>query len=165
MANTSIEYGLLAKVQTDIKALITGGTITGIATDSVLLRKVPSDRDFNSNPGTNEYAYPGILICPAPLGISLEPRTNASDTWGFPVLITSVAQDDQDVTSNLDLYLGWGEKIVAAFVTKGLVTTDPATTFNSCEIDPGPPVNWDRWLKGVFSNFVILRFFTSRIRS
>lgn len=163
MPNASIQYGLQKAIETDLKALATAGTLTGIAAASVVERKVPSARDFGT--ATGYLAYPGILICPAPSAETLEIRDNARDRWGFPVLITIIAKDDQALTTNEDTYFFWRQKIIETYITDGYSIADPATDFNLCQVEPGPLIDWNRWQQdGVFVTWFILRFFTHKAR-
>lgn len=164
MANNSDLYGLQVKVKADIQQMITDGYLTGLATTSVKVRKVPSGRDFSTKSPlpSGMTAYPAVFISPGPRE-TIDEATNLSDDYGYPVLVVISDVDNQDLDSNHDTYLMWRQRIISKFVAKQTVCTDPSVTYFDCFCEPGPIVDWNRFMgDGVFVGSFVLRFKTRK---
>ena len=164
MAN-SVHYGLLEKVQTQIRALITAGTIPTILSADVLIRKVPIAIDYKTAPATGEFQLPGIVISYIPK-MQVQPWSNLRDRIGYPILIDILAKDSQDATSNHDVYLKWHEDILDEFRTRRVTLTSPAASFLSCDYDPvGQIVSWPAWAgQGLHVSSIPLVFWMLKTR-
>lgn len=112
----SIHYRCCLAVQTRIRA----AALTGVDFDSVVVQKLPLGRAFlprdgGPTPLPPELSLPGIIVSP----VGSETRdamghTNAQDNNGYPVMVTILAADNQE----LDLTgreLRWREQITRAF--------------------------------------------------
>ena len=90
-----------------VQSRIQGLSLSGIANGSVIVQKVPSDRNVTR---------PGVLIGPVGAeAVSLPAGSNLRDDIGYPVYVGLVAADDQDQSVNRARNLLWREKIRRAF--------------------------------------------------
>ena len=165
-SNTSIQHGLAVAIRDDIRGLITASTITGIVTDSVQERYVPTLRDFViASPSAGQFLFPGILVVHPRSNDSSEQRNNLQDELSFPILIAIAAPTGQDLAANDHVWFGWREVIIRQYRTKGYTISSPTTYFHRCKVEPGPVIDWDRWAKdGQFNTWFILRFYTLQQR-
>jgi len=160
--------GLLVSLETDIKALATAGTLAGLAAASVMWRKVPSLIDFTKGtPATGQYQFPGILICPPPYGEKIVMEGTRDDDWQYPVLMAIAARDENDLTASADVYWRWREQLLELFSWKKYVATSPAVTYHTVVPDPGPVIDWSRWMdgNGIFASWWTLIFKTRITRT
>lgn len=158
-------------VQQTIIGLI-GTKITGVAADSVRVRKVPSAVDFSGdNPlPAGKHAYPGILIVYGDRERDLA-GVNDRDDIGFPLAVVFAAKDVDsrgvsDLEDNDDQYLTW-RKVISDVLRNQSYTITNYTganplTFQTCEIEYEPTVSWERWQKdqifaGSFTLVFVLR--------
>lgn len=166
-----IHYGLLEALETTIRAMVTGGTLTGITLASIVHRKLPLWLDYvNSGAGSGEFDYPGIIICPPPNSETLIPVGNNAEDWSFPCLIVIVANDNRTLDASENNYLRWRQKIIDNFIgpeatDKTYSIASPSTQFHNVDVEPGPIVDYNRWWgEGKYVSSFVLRFSTQRVR-
>lgn len=90
-----------------VQSRIQGLALSGIANSSVVVQKVPSDKNI---------VRPAVLI--GPVGgesIGLPNGSNIRDDIGYPVFVGIVAADNQDQEANRARNLLWRQKIRMAF--------------------------------------------------
>jgi hypothetical protein len=166
---------LAHSVQATIVGLL-GTRITGVAADSVRVRKVPYADDFTSKTPTPTglHAYPGVLIIYADKEADLGGLNNRDDI-SYPLTIVFAAKDVNssgisDPEANDDLYLGWRQTISDVFRHQPYAVTDTyytggTITFDTCFVEYGPIVDWPRWQKDqIFVGAMTLRFTLRRPR-
>lgn len=158
-------------VQQTIIGLI-GTKITGVAADSVRVRKVPSAVDFSGDDPlpAGMHAYPGILIVYGDKERDLA-GVNDRDDVGFPLAVVFAAKDVDsrgvsDLEDNDDEYLTWRKVISDTFRNQPYTITNYTVTnpltFQTCQIEYGPIVDWSRWQRdqvfaGSFNLIFVLR--------
>jgi len=102
----STHYQILEAVQSRIIAV----NLDEVGAN-VLIRKIPTERGNDDS----TYSYPVIMV--SPMGTEqLRGGTNLRDDVGYPVLISILAKNNQDLTeTNLNKFLLWRERLSAAF--------------------------------------------------
>lgn len=143
-----VHYRCLLAVQELIIAL----HLPGVADASVVVQKLPWARKFTDG----VYPFPGVIV--SPLGAETmhpEQGTNRLDDVGYPVHVSIVAADNQDLTSNLGAYLLWRESIARAFRNQPL---DGVPEIIRCTVEPQQIVLPEEFTKGVFHSELLLRF-------
>lgn len=141
-------------VQSTIVGLL-GTRITGVVADSVRVRKVPSAVDFTSAMplAAGLHAYPAILAVYGDKERDLA-GVNDRDDIGYPVTIVFAAKDvtaqnTSDVEDNDDLYASWRQAVSDVFRNQPYTVTNYArlnpVTFQTCQVEYGPIVDWARW--------------------
>lgn len=162
MANASIMFGLRAAVVTTIQSLIAATTLTGIASASVVNRRIPWAAKFKGSPGTGELAFPGIIVSNGDRE-SIEAATNASDDFGYPVLVSIFNKATADAEESDDAFQRWRQVIIDEFRHGYYSITDPATAFHDVQVEPGAMLDWRRLqADGLYVGGFVLRFFTRR---
>lgn len=159
----SIHLGILDQVQTDIRALITATKIVGIASASVLVRKVPVGLGVKSSPAAGEIQAPAIII--SPFGRTYEPYDNAFSLIGYRVGIAVLDVDNQDLAVD-EAFMGWLETIEDQFVSDVLdvSTVSPAVQMHDCMIDAALSVSFQQWLGNWAVGATVLTFRHKKIR-
>jgi hypothetical protein len=161
MPYQSPHAALAHAVQSTIVGLI-GGRITGVAADSVRVRKVPYAVDFSgATPlAAGLHAYPGILVVYGDKERDLAGQGACPlnrDDIGYPLAIVFAAKDVNaqgvsDVEDNDDLYLSWRQAISDTFRNEPYAVGNyafggGAISFQTCNVEYGPIVDWARWQK------------------
>lgn len=102
----STHYQILEAVQSRIIAV----NLDEVGAN-VLIRKIPTERGNDDS----TYSYPVIMV--SPMGTEqLRGGTNMRDDVGYPVLISILAKNNQDLTdTNLNKFLLWRERLSSAF--------------------------------------------------
>jgi hypothetical protein len=102
----STHYQILEAVQSRIIAV----NLDEVGAN-VLIRKIPSERGNDDS----TYSYPVVMV--SPMGTEqLRGGTNLRDDVGYPVLVSILARNNQDLTeTNLNKFLLWRERLSAAF--------------------------------------------------
>jgi hypothetical protein len=102
----STHYQILEAVQSRIIAV----NLDEVGAN-VLIRKIPTERGNDDS----TYAYPVIMV--SPMGTEqLRGGTNRRDDVGYPVLVSILAKNNQDLSeTNLNKFLLWRERLSAAF--------------------------------------------------
>ncbi len=158
-----------------VQATINGLGLSGIATDSIRVRKVPHAADFTSTTPTPTglHAYPGILVIYSDKERDLA-GVNDRDDIGYPLAVVFVSKDVNsagvsDPEANDDLYLTWRQKISDIFRNQPYTISNYAVvsplTFQTCNLEYGPIVDWGRWQKDqVFVGAMTLVFVLRKYR-
>jgi hypothetical protein len=153
-AYDSVWHRCLLAVQTQIKSL----NLADIDASSVVVQKVPWARDFTNG----VHSFPGVVICPwhaedmNPLA-----GTNRRDDVGYPVLVSIVAKDNQDLTGNLSSYLLWREKIARHFRNQRLAGVPEIIKTIAAPMSVVLP---EAFVKGVFHSAFVFRFISREVR-
>jgi hypothetical protein len=148
VAYRPVHQRCLSTVQARIRAL----ALPGLAASSVVVQKLPWARAFTDG----RYAFPGVIV--SPLGAETMPAeagTNRRDDVGYPVHVSIVAADNQDLTSHLAMYLLWREKIARAFRNQPL---QGVPEIIRCDVEPHRIVLPEEFIKGIFHSELLLRF-------
>lgn len=126
----STHYLILEAVQSRIIAL----NLDEVGAN-VLIRKIPTERGNDDS----TYGYPVIMV--SPMGTEqLRGGTNVRDDVGYPVMISVLAKNNQDLTeTNLNKYLLWRERISAAFRGDQQLQLQPGgIQVHKTNVEPGP---------------------------
>lgn len=129
-----------------IQARIQGMSLSGIANSSVVIQKVPSDRNVTR---------PAIVI--GPVGgetVALTSGSNRRDDVGYPVFVGIIAADNQDQDTNRGRNLLWREKIRRAFHAQRL----PGVSLNyTCGVETRDIVAPDWFASMRFVSAMVIR--------
>lgn len=153
--NSAVHDQCLVAAQARIQAL----TLAGITSSNIIIRKIPTDRDIG---GDGTYDFPAIVI--SPLGIENQPPsggTNARDDVGYPVLISFLAADNQDLTTNRERYLKWRETVNRAFRSQRLTGVSEVYI---CRVQPGPIVSPAAFWKNVYHSSLLVQCISRETR-
>lgn len=164
-------------VQATIVGLI-GTRITGVVADSVRVRKVPYAVDFTSATplASGLHAYPGILVVYGDKERDLAGQgVQNRDDIGYPLTIVFAAKDvtaqgTSDVEDSDDLYLSWRQTISDVFRNQPYAVGNyafggGAISFQTCQVEYGPIVDWGRWQKDqIFVGALTLVFVLRKFR-
>lgn len=139
---TSAHQLCIEAVQTDVQALVTATTISGlgITTANVFKRKLPTDRNL-----TYTAAIPALIVVSYPVGaaITLHPSlsTNQSEAVGYPVQVTGFYAADQnlEIDSSSDTFALWAEKIFRHYHGKNPLTS--VSGLFECRVEPGTVID------------------------
>ena len=98
----STDYQCLTATRSTIRLL----GLSGLANDSVVVKKLPLERIVR---GSEAIAMPAVLLTPRPEIINPYAGTNVKDDIGYGVLVSILAEDNQEPTlaANLEKYLSW----------------------------------------------------------
>lgn len=154
-APLSVFEQCLQAVQTQIRAL----KLPGVSDDSVVVRSVPSAREFIVD---GALALPAVVI--SPFGreqVESLAATNRTDTISYPVLVTMIAADNRRAQDRRSLYLTWREYVSRAFRHQRLEGVGRVLT---CLIEPEPVVAVDAWQRNVWQSAIVLRFLARESR-
>lgn len=128
----SMHFLLLQAIQARIIAV-------GLAEvgSNVLIRKIPTERGLDSG----QIVYPAVIV--SPLGTEQLPGgTNVRDDVGYPVLVSVLAANNQDLTeNNLNKFLLWRELIAKAFRGDQQLVTGGDWNAHKTKIEPGPVIS------------------------
>jgi len=153
-AFTSGDEAVLFQCLTAVQSRIQTLALSGIANQSVVVRKVPDDKNITK---------PAVVI--APLGReTLDPAdgTNNRDDVGYPILVALLDGDNQNPTSNHDRNLLWREKIRRAFHNQRLPGVDAIIT---AFVEPLPVTDAAAWFeRNTFVTAMLLRFISREPR-
>lgn len=170
MPNASRHWGLVQAVAATLQGMATGVSprLPGFAsTDQIRARAVPAMLDFTSQvlPVSGKaYNFPAIVCCYWDKEV-IDPYSNAADEYGYPVLLAFGVSDSTDPEFGHDQYIGWRQEILSKFIHQDYSIADPATIFYGTEAQPGPVIDWTRFLEdGLVVGTIGLRFFTNALR-
>lgn len=122
----------LDTIKSEIDTLISGGDLTGIVTDEVVIR-----RNFLDSQET----YPGINIVPANI---VDGRgTNESDDRGYGVLLAFVRSNNSDLTEGLTTDLNNRQAIRRYFLNQKL---SGVTEVYIVKVEEGDAID-GKWLR------------------
>jgi hypothetical protein len=154
-SGTSVHYACCTAAQAKIRSL----SLTSIDNSDVIIRKLDSDR--GADDGT--YDYPMIVI--SSFGVETLPKTggtNARDEVIYPVVVTILAADNQDLSTNQNKYLLWRQKISRAFRNQNL--TDVAEIY-TVTVQPGPITSPQAfWERNLYHSSLIIKCHSREIR-
>ena len=148
----SIYQQILEAVVTKLKALPLGG----IAEDSIILRKIPTNREFDRGLLT----LPGIIVSPW-RGESETGGTNLRDDVVYPVIVDLVQKSNEDQEENLPRFLLWRERILKAFRHQRLSGVDEVMT---CSVEVLSVFNTSVFAKGYDHSAIVLKFTSRELR-
>ena len=171
VVTVSTHYRLLVAVGEDIKTTLIGaGLMPGHSASRVIVRKVPyvSDIGTPKSGSTKTYALPAIVVCPG-VNEQFLFGTNERDDIGYPVNVL-LLDADSSPDNMTDQHLGWRERITERYIHPKhyFVAPSPAgdIVFHDCNIEPGPIVDYPRWIgMEMFVSLIGLRFFTRHSRN
>lgn len=155
---TPVEFGLATGEEvaihfaclTAVQARLRLCDLDGIDNEDIVIRKLPSDRgtSFEVNGEST------IIISPPGVeGQSDSAGTNLRDDIEYPVIVTILRADNQDLESDLNLGLLWREKINQAFRQQRL---PGVPSVYKVRIQPGPVTDQAAfWNNRYHSSFII----------
>lgn len=128
----SIHFLLLQAIQARIIAV----NLADVGSN-VLIRKIPTERGHDSE----TYPYPAVIV--SPLGTEQLPGgTNVRDDIGYPVLVSILAKNNQDLSeTNLNKFLLWRELIAKAFRGDQQLVTGGDWNAHRTKVEPGPVIS------------------------
>ena len=153
---TSVHYRCLTSIQARIQLL----ELTGVDSDSVVIRKLNSTRGTDDGSGL---AFPLVVI--SPLGaetISQNMGTNKRDDVGYPTLVSFLSADNQDLVTNQERYLKWREDVSRAFREQRLPNV--GEVYKSV-VQPGPIASPQAfWDAGLYHGSIVIRSLSRETR-
>lgn len=138
---------------TAVRARIHTLALPGLPAANVFVRKLPWANEFLSAP--DEFALPGVIV--SPLGSELMnplAGTNLRDEVSYPVFISIVANDNQQLSANLGRYLAWRQRLARAFRHQPLPGVDEVI---DCHVEPTAIVLPEAFTRGVFHSGLVVR--------
>jgi hypothetical protein len=145
-SETSVHYQCLEAVQARIQSL----SLDGISNDDVQVLKIPLDRGWED--GT--FSYPGVIISSIGAEQQSPSRvTNRRDDIDYPVFVSMLAADNQDLTANHNRYLLWRQKINRAFRNQHL----PGLECVWCSVQPMQVTSQSAWFNAIHHSSMIIR--------
>lgn len=125
--------------------------LAGIASQSIVQRKVPWSREFVGG----ELTLPAIVVSPEgaesqPLGTG----TNLRDDVGYGVLITLLAADNEQLSGSLKRPLEWREAIARAFRHQRL---PEVSEIIRCTVEPRAMIGSEAYQSGWLQSSLVLR--------
>jgi len=152
----STDYQCLTATRSTIRLL----GLSGLANDSVVIRKLPLERIVR---GSEAIAMPAVLLTPRPEIINPYAGTNVKDDIGYGVLVSILAEDNQEPTlaANLEKYLSWRRSIISAFRNQRLAGVPSVYT---CHVEPGEVISPPAWLANLYVSGLVLRFIAREAR-
>lgn len=149
-AQQSVLWRSLLAVQVRVRAL----ALPHLASQSVVVQEIPYTRMFDSQTTTpSRLPLPGILICP--LGQeSIAAATNYRDDIGYPIVIATMARNNQEVVTYLPRYTLWREKLFRAFRQGRL---PGVTEVYDMGVEPGPIVGPEQFNQNIWTSAMLIR--------
>lgn len=125
--------------------------LPGLANKSILVQDVPWARLFEGeNP---RLPMPGILICP--IGSeTIRIATNYRDDVGYPLLISILARNNQELQTYLPRYTLWRNKLVKAFSAGKLPGVQSVITMR---VEPGTIVVPEPFHRTIWHSALVVR--------
>lgn len=149
----SIHYNCLEAV----KSRITSLSLDGISSSDIKVIKVPLDRGWDDG----VLSYPGIVI--SSVGAEQQSPTSGTvqrDDIEYPVFVSMLAADNQDLVTNHSKYLRWRQRINAAFRQQRL----PGTSIQSCTVQPMQVTNVGAWFNAIHHSSLVIRCLSREAR-
>ena len=151
---TSGDEAVLYQCLAAARSRVQGLSLPGIANGSVIVRKVPDDKNIMK---------PCVVI--APLGrenLDATDGTNNRDDVGYAVLLAFLDGDNQNQTSNHNRNLLWREKVRQAFHNQRLPGVD---SIINTVVEPLSVTDAAAWFeRNTFVSTMILRFISREPR-
>jgi hypothetical protein len=98
---------------------------------------------------------PLITVCPAPLPELMPSHLTGTDHIGYPVLVSILDHNNDDLDLNLQRNLLWRERIVSEFRHQGLSSVAEVLT---CTVEHQAVINPSWYEKGVWYSAFVLRY-------
>lgn len=149
----SIHHNCLEAVKTRIISL----NLNGISADDIKVIKVPLDRGWDDG----VLSYPGIVI--SSVGVEQQSPTggtNVRDDIEYPVFVSMLAADNQDLVTNHSRYLRWRQRINAAFRQQRL----PGVKIESCTVQPMQITSIGAWFNAIHHSSLVIRCLSRETR-
>lgn len=131
--STSLQIRCLEAVQSEIQGL----ALSGLPSAQVYAKKLPTDRDVT---------LPAVVCSlPGHAPEQLAGGLNQREDVGYPVLVTLIVAENQDLAINADAdtHALWREKIVLHFHNQRLTGVSEVFT---CKVEPRAIVDMDAFL-------------------
>jgi hypothetical protein len=131
-----------------------------VASASVLVRKVPWDRDVGTG---KTFAFPIIQVSPhGQEQMNPAAGTNLKDDVGYGVLVSVMDLDNQSQSNLRERRLRWREAMIRTFRHARL---PGITEVFDCVIEPNVIVHAPNWLDhNLWTSFFVLRFIARETR-
>ena len=157
---TSGTLALYDRILTAVQARIQSLALNGVANASVIVRKVPWDRDAGAG---KTYAFPIVQVSPHGQEQMVPTAgTNLKDDVGYAVLISVMDLDNQHQTNLRERRLRWREAIARTFRHARL---PGITEVFDCVVEPNAVVHAPNWLDhNLWTSFLVLRFVARETR-
>lgn len=135
MPNASILEDILQAMKT----AITGLSLSGLASTSVIVQKTLSVRSKELDTGS----LPAVLIAPWQVE-QIRSATNLRDDIVYPIAVCIVGSDEQSQATNRDTWFGWRQSIRRKFHNNLSAFTSLSTVIEST-IQPMAIVDQGMW--------------------
>lgn len=159
---TVVWYECLLAVQSEIQGLNFGGS-SPPQSSSIIVQKLPWAKRFLLPSTDPDYLpSPGIIICQWNRE-TMDPSegTNIKDDVGYPVLVSIVAKDQQNLTAHQEDYLGWRQQIARHFRNQRLNGVDEVYV---CEVQPNIVTLPEAFLQNIYHSALVLNFTSREVR-
>lgn len=151
----SISYQYQLAVQARIQSL----ALSGISNGNIAIKKLPWHRAADT--------YPQIIITGyLPESIPRGAGTNLRNDVGYPVTVTILAADNQDLTTNHERNLRWRQRIIQACIDNQINPSIGSgnTAQRICTVEPNTVVVPESFANNVFHSSFVLRFTARQAR-
>lgn len=88
-----------------------------------------------SVPNPTGLIFPLVFVLGAGEAEHIQPATNQSEDWGWPVVIQIADRNDQDDQTNKGTYALWRERLIKRFLSQRLLGVPDIF---DCAVEPGP---------------------------
>ncbi len=148
----SVEYQLLTGTQIRVRS----ATLAGVNDDSIVVRKLPLDRDVGSGLGV---ALPAIVISPL-AAQALPTGTNLRDDYRYGILVSMFFADNKEPTfaDGMAAYLRCREQIQRAFNNQRIAIVASGVDVFTCTVEPGDAILPQAWRENYLAGALTLRF-------
>lgn len=150
----SISYQYQLAVQARIQSL----ALSGITNSNIAVKKLPWHRATDT--------YPQIIITGyLPESFPRGAGTNQRNDVGYPVTVTILEADNQNLTANHERNLLWRQRIVQACIDRQIEPSLGAgNSHGICTVEPNTVVVPDSFANNVFHSSFVLRFTARQTR-
>ena len=139
--------------------------LEGVAEKNITVRKLPVARGRGSRGELAEDEKPAIII--STMGtVGDRGGTNVRDDVDYPILISILASDNQDLEKNHDRYLTWARRIRGRLHNQRVVDSlaeSMADNFN-CIVRAGPTTVPTAFWSGIWHSSLLLRCYVRETR-
>lgn len=132
--------------------------LDGISDSNVIVRKLPVERGADPYGGMMPDEKPCVFI--SPMGtVGDRGGTNVRDDADYPVLISILGVDNQDLEANHDRYTTWNRRIRGRLHNQRVVDTLTESQAHNwvCFVRSGPTVSPVAFWKGIWHSSLLLR--------
>ena len=153
----AVQYRAMQDVQAAIQGAITGGSLVGLSTSSVVLLKSINDRSFTGA------SLPAVFIGPLPESMPPGAGVNDRDDIIYNVLVALVDNDKQNQTANWEQELNWRQNVRRLFHEKqlGPLTTESVITY----VRPLAVVHPEAWYANLFVSMLVVAATCREVRT